>query len=133
MAGGPILVVAGILLQGERILICQRHRSDAYGFQWEFPGGKVEPGEDPRLSLRRELHEELGIEAEIGGEVYRLAHRYPDRHVEVIFFAVLRFQGEVENRVFESLTWATRFELPRYNFLAADRELVERLAGAYSI
>ena len=59
----PILVTAAILLDGESILICQRHHSDAYGLQWEFPGGKVHSGESLEASLRRELGEELGIEA----------------------------------------------------------------------
>ena len=129
MSGQSVLVAAGILRSGDRILICQRHHADAYGLQWEFPGGKVKPGEDLRVSLRRELREELGIEAEIGEEVYRLEHRYPDRHVEVVFFAVPRFQGEVKNRVFESVAWAAGSELAHYDFLAADRELVKRLAG----
>ncbi len=124
----PILVSAGIIRNGDRILICQRDRSDAYGLQWEFPGGKVRDGEDLQQALRRELAEELAIEAEIGPEVFRLRHRYPDRYVEVVFFAVPKFRGEVRNLVFESVEWAARQELPRYNFLEADRELVEEIA-----
>ncbi len=124
----PILVTAGILKQGDRILICQRHRSDAYGLQWEFPGGKVRDGEALKAALRRELEEELAIEAEISGEVFRLRHRYPDRYVEVVFFAVPSFRGEVRNLVFETIAWARRAELSSYNFLEADRELVSRIA-----
>jgi len=124
----PILVTAGILQNGGRILICQRHRSDAYGLQWEFPGGKVREGEDLKASLVRELAEELSIQAEIGPEVFRLRHRYPDRYVEVVFFAVRQFQGKVENRVFEAVEWAPRARLPEYDFLEADRELVNRIA-----
>lgn len=126
--GEPILVAAGILKKGESILICQRHRSDAYGLQWEFPGGKVEDGEDLKAALRRELAEELGIEAEIGREVFRLRHRYPDRYVEVAFFAVPSFHGEARNQVFEAIAWAPRARLGEYNFLAADQELIGRLA-----
>ena len=124
----PILVTAGILVQGDRILICQRHRSDAYGLQWEFPGGKVRDGEDLKESLRRELAEELSIRAEIGEEVFRLRHRYPDRYVEVVFLSVPSYRGEVSNQVFEAVEWAERAQLKAYNFLEADRELVERLA-----
>ena len=124
----PILVTAGIILRQQEILICQRHRSDPYGLQWEFPGGKVRDGEDLATSLRRELEEELGIEAEIGAEVYRLRHRYPDRYVEVVFFRVMSYRGEPSNRVFEAIEWATRARLFRYNFLEADRDLVKRLA-----
>lgn len=124
----PILVTAGILLDGDRVLICQRHRSDPYGLQWEFPGGKVRDGEDPRAALHRELREELSIDAEVGEEVFRLRHRYPDRYVEVAFFMVPKHHGEIGNRVFEAVEWAPRADLPKYNFLEADLELVERIA-----
>jgi 8-oxo-dGTP diphosphatase len=124
----PILVTAGIINQGDKILICQRHRADKYGLQWEFPGGKVREGETLQASLRRELAEELAIEAEIGDEVFRLRHQYPDRYVEVVFFSVPSFRGEARNQVFEAMTWAPRSELPSYNFLEADRELVNQIA-----
>lgn len=125
----PILVTAGILVRGEEILICQRHRSDPYGLQWEFPGGKVQDSEELEASLERELREELGIDAEIGEEVYRLRHRYPDRYVEVVFFRVDAFQRDIANRVFESIKWVSRSKLAGYSFLEADRELVERIAA----
>ncbi len=123
----PILVTAAILLDGESILICQRHHSDAYGLQWEFPGGKVHSGESLEASLRRELGEELGIEATVGAEVFRLQHRYPDRFVEVAFFKIRDYQGTIQNLVFEKIEWAPRRELARYRFLEADRGLVEKL------
>lgn len=124
----PILVVAGIIVRDGRVLICQRQRADAYGLQWEFPGGKVKTGEDLPAALRRELEEELTIQAEVGQEVFRLRHRYPDRYVEVVFFSVVQFTGEASNQVFEAIEWAPRAALPRYNFLEADRELVRRIA-----
>ena len=124
----PILVAAGILQRGGQILICQRKRSDPYGLQWEFPGGKVQDGEELKGALRRELAEELAIQAEVGEEIYRLVHRYPDRYVEVVFFGVLSFKGQIENRVFEAIEWAPQVRLPKYDFLEADRELVSRLA-----
>ena len=124
----PILVVAGIIQKNERILICQRHRSDAYGMQWEFPGGKVEDGEALPEALRRELAEELGIQVDVGEEVHRLRHVYPDRYVEVVFFTITDFRGEVSNNVFEAVDWAPRASLREFNFLEADRELVKRIA-----
>jgi len=124
----PIMVTAGILTKGDRILVCQRHRSDRYALQWEFPGGKVQEGEDLKASLKRELAEELAIDAEVGDEVFRRRHRYPDRYVEVVFFAVPAHRGEVRNRVFEAVEWAPRASLPAYDFLEADRELVARMA-----
>jgi len=124
----PTLVTAGIILDGDRILICQRHRTDAYGLQWEFPGGKVRDGEDLKESLRRELAEELAIQAEVGPEVLRVRHRYPDRYVELVFFSVESYRGAVRNLVFEAVEWAPRSRLPEYDFLEADRELVNRLS-----
>ncbi len=124
----PILVTAGIIIRAQDILICQRHRSDPYGLQWEFPGGKVHDNEGLEESLRRELREELGIDAAIGEEVYRLRHRYPDRYVEVVFFRVEAYQGKVVNRVFEAIEWVQRKNLAAYNFLEADWELVGKIA-----
>ena len=124
----PILVTAGIIHAGDKVLICQRHRSDTYGLQWEFPGGKVLDGESLKDCLRRELAEELTIDAEIGEEVFRLRHRYPDRYVEVVFFSVPSFKGAISNQVFEAVEWAPRRRLPGYDFLEADRDLVTRLA-----
>jgi 8-oxo-dGTP diphosphatase len=125
-----ILVTAGIVINGDLILICQRRHSDAYGLQWEFPGGKVKEGEELKASLRRELAEELMIEAEIGEEVFRVHHRYPDRYVEVVFFAVRSFRGTIRNQVFEAVEWVPRTQLRQFNFLEADRELVRRISNA---
>ena len=124
----PILVTAGILMNGDKILICQRHHADPYGMQWEFPGGKAHHGETLEQALRRELMEELSIDAQIGEEVFRLRHHYPDRYVEVVFLSVRSFTGKLSNRVFEAIEWAPRTRLPEYNFLEADRELVARIA-----
>jgi len=123
-----ILVTAGILIEGGRVLICQRHHSDPYGMQWEFPGGKVKEGEELKASLRRELAEELAIQAEIDEEVFRLHHQYPDRAVDVVFFAVRKFRGTIRNQVFEAIAWVDRSRLNQFNFLEADRELVRRLS-----
>ena len=123
-----ILVSAGIVIDGGRVLICQRHHSDPYGMQWEFPGGKVKEGEELKASLRRELEEELAIQAEIDEEVFSLHHQYPDRAVDVVFFAVRKFRGTIRNQVFEAITWAERSRLTEFNFLEADRELVRRIS-----
>ena len=124
----PILVVAGVLVEGDKILICQRERSDPYGLQWEFPGGKVRSEEGLQAALRRELTEELAIEADVGEELFRLTHQYPERYVEVVFLRVPSYRGEVTNLIFESIEWAARTRLPEYNFLEADRALVARIA-----
>lgn len=124
----PAQVAAGIIVKDGLVLICQRHHTDPYGMQWEFPGGKVREGENLKESLARELDEELGIQAEVGPEVFRLRHRYPDRYVEVAFFIIESYRGEVSNRVFETVEWAPRAKLMEYPFLEADRALVNRVA-----
>jgi 8-oxo-dGTP diphosphatase len=129
-----ILVTAGILTDGERLLICQRKAGDRFGLKWEFPGGKVEAAETPEACLRRELAEELGIEAEIGPEVHRTDYRYPQGFaVRLLFFKVLRYTGTPANRDFERIVWARPEALPSFDFLEADREIVARLTRGDSI
>lgn len=120
-------VTAGILMQEECVLICQRRKGSWGEYKWEFPGGKVEDGEDPRESLRRELREELAIEPQIGPLLCRLYHRYPDREVELYVFHIPSYTGEVTNTQFESIRWAAREELSHFDFLEADQTLVEAL------
>ncbi len=98
--------------------------------QWEFPGGKIEAGESPEEALARELHEELGIQAAIGAPVTHIRHNY--RHggaVDLQFFAVHEFSGEIENRIFHQLKWVRIEDLPAYDFLPADRGLIRDLAA----
>ncbi len=124
-----ITVTAGILRDGDRVLICQRRAGSRFPLKWEFPGGKIEDGESAEESLRRELGEELAIEAEIGPEVYRTEHRYPDGFaVRLLFFRVNRYAGTPVNLDFERVEWVEPTELPAYDFLEADCELVDRLA-----
>jgi 8-oxo-dGTP diphosphatase len=123
-------VVAALIVNDDRILACQRTRHQPMPLKWEFPGGKIEPGEQPRDALRRELEEELGIEATIGNEVARIVHEYPGGgSVELRFFEVREYQGEIENRIFREIRWITRTELLELDFLEADRSLVRDLAA----
>ncbi len=125
-----ITVVAAIIRSGQRLLICQRKRGDRFGLKWEFPGGKAEPNERPEDALRRELREELGVEAKIDGEVYRTRHRYPqmEGELELIFYSASLPDAPLENLAFEQVIWAKVTELAQYDFLPADRELVGMLA-----
>lgn len=129
-----IRVVAGVIERDGMILIGQRRAGDRFQFKWEFPGGKVEPDEDPKVALARELQEELGITARIGEELVRYEHQYPGRTaILLIFFRVNDFDGEPANHVFESIRWESRLRLPEYDFLDGDVDFVRRLArGLYS-
>ena len=122
-------VVAALIWKDGQILICQRTKHQPMPLKWEFPGGKIEEGEQPRDALRRELDEELGISAVIGDEVMRIQHRYPSGNaVELRFFDVHDYSGELENRIFKTIVWVNPADLPAYDFLEADLELVKKLA-----
>jgi 8-oxo-dGTP diphosphatase len=124
------LVVVALILRENAVLACQRTRHQTMPLKWEFPGGKIERGEQPRDALRRELEEELGIAARIGDEVARIKHVYKGGNaVELRFFLVREYQGEVENRIFADVRWVERTELPGYDFLEADQELVRQIAA----
>jgi len=122
-------VVAGLILQNGKLLVCQRTRHQTMPLKWEFPGGKIEEGEQPRDALRRELEEELGILATIGDEVARIQHEYTNgAKVELRFFVVRDYRGELENRIFRDVQWAKTTDLPKFDFLEADLTLVNDLA-----
>ena len=122
----PILtVVAGLIQRHGALLICQRRRDAAFALQWEFPGGKLEAGESSAAALRRELQEELGIAADVGAELYRTQHDYPGVYsVKLIFHHVARFSGNPRNHAFEQIRWVALEELPAFDFLAGDAELI---------
>ena len=130
MSAAPVHVVAAVIEKDGRLLICQRLASDRYSLQWEFPGGKVEPGEDPRAALARELEEELSIRAVVGEEILRYQYCYPRRTpILLIFFRVADYQGEVRNRQFADIRWETPARLAEYDFVEGDREFLQRLGG----
>jgi 8-oxo-dGTP diphosphatase len=126
-------VAAGIIRRNGLILACQRKAQSRYPLKWEFPGGKLEPGEQPASALARELQEELNIEAVIGEEFYRQEWEYPqsagnDGRFRVHYYFVSSFRGEPENRTFEQIRWVTPHELQGMDILEGNREAVERLA-----
>jgi 8-oxo-dGTP diphosphatase len=124
-------VVAAVIERDGLILIGQRKPVGKHALKWEFPGGKVEPGEDARAALKRELREELGIEAAIGSliEAYDFLYR-PESVTRLSFYRVTEFKGEVVNLDFAALTWERPENLPAYDFLEGDVEFVKRLARA---
>jgi len=124
------LVVAAVIERvGGLILIGQRRHADRHPLKWEFPGGKVETSESPRDALKRELREELGIDAQIGSEIARYEYQYPKGStILLIFYSVPEYSGEPQNLCFEQIKWEERTRLPSYDFLDGDVDFVRRLA-----
>ncbi len=126
----PIDVVAGVIRREDgRLLITQRLADDTLGGYWEFPGGKVERDEDLKAALYRELAEELGVETEIGAEIHRIVHAYPDRDVRLHFFDACIVSGEPQKLEVADLRWVTLDELMDYQFPEADLPLLHQLRG----
>lgn len=128
------LVVAALILRNapggrEEVLICQRKADQPMALKWEFPGGKIEAGESPTQALYRELNEELGIHAEIGAPITQIRHNYRNGGaVDLQFFAVRHFTGDLDNRIFQEIRWSDFESLPNFDFLSADIGLVRDLA-----
>lgn len=125
-------VVAGLIFNQDRLLVCQRPRLGSFPLKWEFPGGKLEQGEGYEAALRRELKEELGIEAGRLNEIFRHEHLYPDiARVNLRFFRVEDYSGEVKNRVFQQIKWVPVKELVRLDFLDGDLPMIRKLVSSY--
>jgi 8-oxo-dGTP diphosphatase len=123
-------VVAALIRKGGLILICRRKADQPHALKWEFPGGKLEAGETPQAALRRELQEELAIDAPIGREVERYEFCYPGgKPILLIFYAVDEFAGEPRNCVFHEIRWVKQTALTDFDFLEGDVEFVTRLAA----
>ncbi len=123
-----IIVVAGVIEENGKILIGQRRRQSRHGMKWEFPGGKVEQGESLRHALKRELAEELSIDATVGEEIIRYEHTYPRRKpILLVFYRIQDYRGTPVNRVFEEIRWESAENLWAYDFLDGDFDFIRRL------
>lgn len=123
-----ITVIAAVIERAGRILIGQRKNEGHHPLKWEFPGGKVEPGETPEAATIRELEEELGIRARVEREIMRYEFQYPARPpILLIFYRIVDFQGEPENRDFEQIRWETPDRLAAYDFLEGDLQFIHSL------
>jgi 8-oxo-dGTP diphosphatase len=121
-------VVAGVLERDGKILIGQRRAGKSHAFEWEFPGGKVEPGETPLQALERELEEELGIRNATGEEVLRYDYTYPDKApVTLIFFRVRAWEGEPQHLNYSEMRWEFPARLGEYSFVAGDERFLREI------
>jgi 8-oxo-dGTP diphosphatase len=121
-------VVAAVLEANGRILIAQRRAGTPHELKWEFPGGKVDAGESPETALRRELAEELAIDASIGPEIVRYEYAYPGKPaILLIFYRVLGFSGDARNQVFERILWVEKEHISSYDFLEGDLRFLKVL------
>lgn len=124
----PLQVVAGIVVEHGRVLVAQRHRDQSFPLLWEFPGGKVEAGETPEDALAREFREELGIAVE-ARRAYGVIE-YPGGDgtpIRVRFFLARRLEGSPRALEVEAVAWVPATDLPRVDFIPANREIVNRL------
>jgi len=121
-------VVAAVIRRDGRILVTRRPAGGSRAGQWEFPGGKVEPGESEPAALEREIREELGCGVEVGPLVLRHRHAYPDLEVELAFYEC-RLEAGAEPRCLgvAALEWAPAGTLPGYDFLEADRAVLDAI------
>ncbi len=129
---GPALrfVAAALIVRDGEILIGQRRADQPMPSLWEFPGGKIESGESPQQALARELAEELGIQAKVGDLVTRIRYHYRrGSAVDLRFFAVREFAGEIDNQIYQQVRWVKLAELTDFDFLPADRGLIKDLAA----
>jgi 8-oxo-dGTP diphosphatase len=124
------VVVAIIERADRRILIGQRRAGDTSPLKWEFPGGKLEPGETPAHALGRELNEELGVTLQSCVEIGRVKHQYANsgNELEIRFFAAEISDTTLEPKCFEQIAWALPKELGDYDFLEANRPLIAQIA-----
>lgn len=120
-----VQVVAAIIERDGRILVGQRTAEQKHALKWEFPGGKVEPGESAEAALARELEEELGIEGASGTEMLRYEFAYPGKSpILLYFFRVAAFQGEPRNLIYREVRWAPPHELLEMDFVEGDRQFL---------
>lgn len=122
-------VVTAFLRKGPLVLLGQRPPGHTLAGQWEFPGGKIEKGESPEVALKRELNEELGIDADIGKIQMASTHSYGDTGIVLLFFEVLYWRGELKPVYHQDIRWVKVPELRQYDVPEANRKILDRIIG----
>jgi len=123
-----IRVVAAVISKNGRVLLAERATGPRAG-TWEFPGGKVERGELPRSALRRELEEELGVVVEVGAEMARVVHHYPDMTIDLSLMQVTIITGVPEPNEHHRLQWLNLSAINRDSLSGADARVVDQIIG----
>ena len=124
-------VVAALIWQGEKFMICQRPAHKARGLLWEFVGGKVEPGETGEQALVRECHEELAVTLSVGDVFMDVVHEYPDLTVHLTLYHASIAEGVPRKLEHNDIRWITPREIPNYDFCPADVEILTRIREVY--
>ena len=124
-------VVAALIWQGEKFMICQRPAHKARGLLWEFVGGKVEPGETKEQALIRECREELAVTLAVGDAFVDVTHEYPDLTVHLTLFNATIADGEPQKLEHNDIQWITPSEISNYKFCPADEEILARICEVY--
>ena len=124
-------VVAALIWDGERFMICQRPAHKARGLLWEFVGGKVEQGETKECALIRECREELDILLSVGEVFMDVVHEYPDLTVHLTLFNAFIVEGTPRMLEHNDIKWITPREIPKYEFCPADEEILEKITERY--
>lgn len=125
-------VVAALIWDKDKFMICQRPADKARGLLWEFVGGKVEPNETKEQALIRECQEELDITLEVGKVFLDVVHEYPDITVHLTLFNAIITEGEPKLLEHNDLRWITPKEIPQYNFCPADEDILKRILEEYN-
>ncbi len=120
-------VVAALIRDGERFLICKRPAHKARALMWEFPGGKVEAGESPQDALIRECMEELDVTLDVGELYMQVTHEYPDIQIRLSLYEAVIASGELRGKEHEALCWILPREIPDFEFCPADVDIIDRI------
>ena len=124
-------VVAALIWQGDKFMICQRPANKARGLLWEFVGGKVELGETKEQALKRECKEELNVLLSVGDVFMNVVHEYPDLTVQLTLFNATIAEGEPQKLEHNDIQWIRPNEIPNYEFCPADEEILAKICEVY--
>jgi len=124
-------VVAALIWDKYKFMICQRPAHKARGLLWEFVGGKVEPGETKEQALIRECQEELAVTLSVGDVFMDVVHEYPDLTVHLTLFNVTIAEGVPQKLEHNDIKWITPSEIPNYEFCPADEEILAKICEVY--